>query len=199
MYDWRNLTEEQRSQVLAGRKRNMRPWHSPPHFETDGMGNYHLSAACYEHAAILGSTPERLAAFESALIELLTSNCSKLHAWCVLPNHWHALVHIGNLRRLVGEVGRFHGKNSFLWNGEDRKRGRQCWHGCADRRIRSDRHFFATRNYIHHNPVKHGYVDKWEEWPFSSAHGYIEAMGRAEVLKEWVEYPVLDMGVGWDE
>jgi putative transposase len=57
----------------------------------------------------------------------------------------------------------------------------------------------VARNYIHHNPVKHGYVDKWEDWLYSSAGDFVAEVGRDAVLKEWKEYPVMDMGQGWDD
>lgn len=199
MYQWRKMSEKQRLQILSSRRQHMHPWHSPPHFQSDGMQNFHVTAACYEHSPILGSTPERMKAFEFALVELLNSADRTLHAWCILPSHWHALVLIADLKGMIADIGRLHGKTSFEWNGADGMRGRQCWCRCADRRIRSERHFFVTRNYIHNNAVKHGYVDKWEDWPFSSANAYIADKGREAILTEWNECPVLDMGVGWDD
>ena len=65
--------------------------------------------------------------------------------------------------------------------------------------MRSDRHFWATLNYVHHNPVHHGYVEHWQDWPFSSAPEYLAEMGRAEAERLWLEYPVLDYGKGWDD
>ena len=140
-----------------------------------------------------------MARFEAALIDLFISQADGLVAWCILPNHWHALVKTGKLKKLIKEVGLFHGRFSFEWNGADRMRGRTCWHGCSDRRIRSSRHFYVVQNYIHHNPVKHGLIDTSEEWPFSSAADYIEKVGRENVERQWDEYPVLDMGDGWDD
>jgi putative transposase len=40
-------------------------------------------------------------------------------------------------------------------------------------------------NYIHHNPVRHGYVAKWQEWPWSSARDYLSRVGDEEALKRW--------------
>ena len=198
MYEWRKLTTEQCEKLLTSRQKNCRPWHSPPHFEPDAPQCFHLSAACYEHSPIIGSTPLRMGAFESKLIELLSAGDRTLFAWCLLPNHWHALIRTDALKELVYDIGQMHGRVSFQWNDEDESRGRKCWHRCADRRIRSDRHFYVAMNYIHHNPVKHGYVTQWEEWPFSSAHDFIVEAGRDAALKQWQEYPVLDMGEGWD-
>jgi putative transposase len=172
--------------------------HSPPHPEATGRHLYHLSAASFEHSAIIGESPERLASFSETLCRVLLAPHTTIHAWCVLPNHYHILVELDDLKDGLVRIGRLHGRTSFLWNREDNTRGRQCWHACADRRIRSSAHFHAARNYIHHNPVKHGYVTKWEEWPFSSAATYLDEVGREEALDLWERYPVHDMGKGWD-
>jgi putative transposase len=65
--------------------------------------------------------------------------------------------------------------------------------------MRSERHFFATVNYVHNNPVHHGYVRRWTEWLWSSAGEYLEQMGRAESEKLWKEYPIRDYGKKWDD
>ena len=77
-------------------------------------------------------------------------------------------------------------------------RGRD-FHRAADRRIRSDEHFWATLNYVHHNPVRHGYVARWTDWPWSSAGEYLQATGRHEAARVWRAYSLLDYGAGWDD
>jgi putative transposase len=64
--------------------------------------------------------------------------------------------------------------------------------------MKSERHFWATLNYVHHNPVKHRYVKRWVDWPWSSAARYLEEVGREEAERIWSEYPVLDYGKQWD-
>ena len=83
-------------------------------------------------------------------------------------------------------------------NRRDDKTGRQCWFRAQDRCMRSKRHYLTTINYIHNNPVKHGYVDKWVEWPYSSFHWYLENKGRDWLIDTWREYPVLNYGDTWD-
>ena len=39
--------------------------------------------------------------------------------------------------------------------------------------IRDENDFEQHVNYIHFNPVKHGYVQKPADWPYSSIHQYI--------------------------
>ena len=70
---------------------------------------------------------------------------------------------------------------------------------CGSKDKISDNHFYAVRNYIYNNPVKHGYVNKWTEWTFSSAQEYIDDVGKDEAAMFWKKYPVCDMGKGWDE
>ena len=119
-------------------------------------------------------------------------------AWCVLPNHYHVLLPIADMKTLTQTLGRLHGRTSFQMNREDQERGRQVWFRCQDRAMRCEGHFFTTLNYIHNNPVKHGYVAKWHHWPFSSVHWYLETKGREWLLDLWRQYPVRNYGKGWD-
>ncbi|MEJ2304415.1 MAG: hypothetical protein P8Y14_23050 [Anaerolineales bacterium] len=41
--------------------------------------------------------------------------------------------------------------------------------------------------YIHHNPVRRGYVDESEHWRYSSARNYAGMVGLLEVTQEWRE------------
>jgi len=198
MYDWRRMSPAEREAALAARKANRQPWHGPPH-EDWGERPYHLSAACYEHAPIIGVSPERMAACERELLDVLAQHAEGIHSWCLLPNHYHALVDSDQVKALIAALGEFHGRTSFRWNGEDERRGRHVWHRCAERAIRSERHFWVTMNYIHHNPVHHGYVERWEDWPYSSARDFLTQIGRKEAEKIWRNYPLLDYGKGWDD
>ena len=123
----------------------------------------------------------------------------RIHAWCLLPNHYHVYLKTDDLKHTLAALGRLHGRSSFAWNGEDQQRGRHVWHSISDRQIRDESHAWATLNYIHHNPVRHGYVSKWQEWPWSSAREYLRHIGAAEALQRWKDYPILDYGAGWDD
>jgi len=197
MYDWRKMTPKERAETLAWRKRAGVPWHSPPHFDM-GTSLHHVYAACYEHAPIVGQSAERLAQCETQLLEACSLAAAETAVWCVLPNHYHLLLRVENLKRLFEELKLFHGRTSFCWNGEDDARGRKVWTAAANRAIRSERHYWATVNYIHHNPVKHGLVENWTDWPYSSAAAFIAEMGRDEALRIWKAFPVLDYGKDWD-
>jgi len=198
MYDYRKLTPEQRHEAVQYRRLCERPWHSPPHWKFVGEKQFIVSAACYEHRQVIGATHERMTECETTLLGVCQKLAVVVYAWWVLPNQYHLLVKTDRVDELRGELGRFHGRSSFAWNGEDQCRGRQVWHNCFEREIKSHRHFWTSMNYIHHNPVHHGYVESWQDWPWSSASEFLERVGRERASEIWREYPILDYGKKWD-
>jgi putative transposase len=197
MYNWRRMTAEQRELVLRLRKLSHHPWQGPPH-RTAERAQYHVDAANYEHRVVVGHTPSRMAWFEAAVLSVLQEAGAHVLAWCILPNHYHLLIQTEDVLATIKALGRLHGRSSRAWNMEDATVGRTCWHRAAERSIKSDRHYWATMNYIHHNPVHHCYVRQWQEWPFSSARLFIEHMGHDAAVQLWNEFPVLRYGEGWD-
>ncbi len=196
MYDDRKLTTEQREAVVEERKRRGLPWHGPPHLQAPGEYRI-VTGASYEHRKILDSN-DRLGGFEKELLDTLDEMQTPCAAWVVLPNHYHILVQIMDVKAFAKELGQLHGSTSFRFNNEDNHRGRKVWYRCQDRVMRSERHYFASLNYIHNNPVKHRYVDQWQDWPFSSVHGYLESKGCDWLVSCWQEFPVLNYGDTWD-
>jgi len=197
MYRWRQMSPENRKEALAHRQRQRWPWHGLPHYESDGEV-YLISAACYEHKPIIGVSPGRMAEFEAELLRVVGNSCERIFAWIVLPNHYHVLVRCKAIRSLLSELGKLHGRTSHRWNGLEKCRGRQVWHRAAETAMKSERHFYATFNYVLNNAVRHGYVERWQDWPFSNAAQYLEEIGREEAERRWREYPVLDYGKDWD-
>jgi putative transposase len=193
------MSEAERAAVMVERKARKLPWHAPPHFEYAGEQRFIISASCFEHKSIIGASHERMLECENALIAICRALEVYLYAWCVLPNHYHLLVRTDAVKVLLAELGKFHGSSSFRWNGEDGSRGRKVWFRAVERSMRSLAHYLATLNYIHHNPVKHGYTSKWQDWPYSSAAEYLEKVGAEKARGIWFEYPILDYGKGWDD
>ncbi|MEK6299904.1 MAG: transposase [Acidobacteriota bacterium] len=198
MYDYRKMTLAQRAEIVERRRRRHQPLHSPPHWDLGISNIYFVSAACFDHARIIGKDPARMSQCEEHVLLACREAGTTIHAWCVLPNHYHLLVQSDDLKLFTKVLGQSHGRSSHAWNLEDATHGRKVWHRCFDRAIRSDRHFWATVNYIHHNPVHHGYVDKWQDWLWSSASEFLERVGANEATRIWREYPILDYGKKWD-
>ena len=192
------MSDEQREYVLNLRKTDKRPWHSPPH-SFGHKTQFHLTAACYEHKHIIGTTSKRLSEFEHSLLDVLNKYSETIYAWCIMPNHYHVLLYSNEMKLLIGQIGRLHGRSSFTWNTEDNARGRKVWFRCLETAIKSESHFWSTVNYVHNNPVHHGYVKKWQEWCFSSASDFIDEMGSEKAVEIWEKYPTTGYGKGWDD
>ncbi len=199
MYAWRKWTQEMREEVLERRKLLNRPWHGPPHFSGQQTSQYLITGTCYEHEPIIGASIERMDDFVKQVQHAFESTNAVIHAWSVLPNHYHVLATTADLVPLITCLGKLHGRLSFAWNGEDKSRGRICWHRTTDRAMRSEAHFWTTVNYIHHNAVKHGHASKWTEWPWSSTHDYLRETGRDQAARIWQAYPLLEYGALWDD
>jgi putative transposase len=198
-YQWRALTPAQREELLAWRRDHAQPWHSPPHRPNFGHLQFLITAACYEHRAHIGRSRERMDQFSRDLTALLAFTDTRTFAWCVLPNHYHVFVETPDVPRLLRALGQFHGRTSHQWNGEEGTRGRKVFFRAVERAMRSEAHAFATLNYVHNNPVHHGYVTHWTEWPWSSAADYLAQTEASEARHVWRRYPVRDYGAGWDD
>ncbi len=157
-----------------------------------------MTAACFEHRPVIGVSPERMAAFEFELLATCNAACSAIFAWIVLPNHYHVLCKTDDVHGLISVLGRLHGRTSFAWNREEDTRGRQVWFAAAETAMKSERHFQATTLYVFNNAVRHGYVEKWQDWPYSNARDWLDATGRERAELLWKEFPIDDYGRDWD-
>ena len=57
---------------------------------------------------------------------------------------------------------------------------------------------WASMNYIFHNAVHHGYVARWQDWPYSNAVEYLAEVGREVAERRWQTYPICDYSKDWD-
>lgn len=99
----------------------------------------------------------------------------KFRAWAVLPDHLHWLIAprgadyskvVYSFKRGVGaELKKLKliGKGDKIW--QDRY-----W----EHTIKSDEEYIRCVEYIHYNPVKHGWVKTPRDWRFSSFHEYVK-------------------------
>jgi putative transposase len=199
VYEYRRLTPAEQVQVVEHRRMLGYPLHAPPHPHRD-VGRYLLSAANFEHAMIM-ALPARCTEFESRLLKAITGIPAEVYAWVVLPNHYHVLLAIASLDLISKALQQLHGTTAREWNLADGCTGqRHVWYRFADRLIRNDSHFYHALNYVHYNPVKHGYLSDPYEWPWSSLRNYAETRGRDWLRETWHTYtPPGSFGMGWDD
>lgn len=197
MYEYRKLTEEQQAQLVAERLARGYPPHSPPHPIRDELF-YLLTVACYQHQCCLEPSQRRQELLD-ALFEALVRRGIEMRAWVVLPNHYHVLVRTPSFDSISRALRFVHGTLARTWNLQDGLPGRQVWYRFTDRAIRSPAHYYTTLNYLHYNPVKHGWAKSPYEWVQSSVFWYLEHEGREWLQDLWVTYPLRGYGRGWDE
>lgn len=195
MYEYRKMTPKERQQVVEERKARGLPYHAPPHYRGIA-GKYLITAACYEHKPIFDA-PDLLSLLQEEILVRLSAQV-QCEAWVFLPNHYHISIDTPDLS-LVSEILRKgHSHLATTVNGLQKQRGRKVWYRFTDRIIRNESHYWATLNYIHYNPIKHGYAEKMSDWPWSSVHEYYETWGEEKLKDVWGKYPVKDYGKGWD-
>jgi putative transposase len=198
-YEYRKLSPKDREEIIRYRRERGYLLHAPPHLFRDA-GAYLISAANFEHRAIM-SSPNRRTEFETRLLNAIKEITKDLIAWVVLPNHYHVLIGVQVLDAVSAALKHLHGTTSREWNIEDSLTGkRRVWYKFADTYIRNDSHLQITFNYIHYNPVKHGYVSDPYDWPWSSLLIYYKDRGRDWLKEQWEAYkPPDDFGKGWDD
>jgi len=104
-------------------------------------------------------------------------------AICILPDHLHAVwsLPLGDrdytLRWSVFKAGFSRGLTEVasLTASKIAKRERGLWQRRYwEHTIRDDADLERHVDYVHFNPVKHGYVSQVRDWLFSSFHRYVE-------------------------
>lgn len=162
--------------------------HAPAHlFRNDAV--YMITAGTWQHIPYLRSPARKTMLKESIDFSLSKHGWTRI-AWVILDNHYHMLVRSpdhdgGTLSRWINDLHKY---TAGLWNKEDRSPGRRIWYEYWDRCIDHETSFYARINYIHWNPVKHGYTTDPAEYLHSS---YLEYFNHDEErLAQWQqEYP----------
>ena len=93
----------------------------------------------------------------------------RLLAWCIMPNHVHALIETMEgfpLGDLLHSWKSFTSKRANQWLG---RTGAFWQREYLDRYVRHAGHFADVLNYIEDNPVKARLAKLRTEWPWSSA------------------------------
>jgi putative transposase len=128
----------------------------------------------------------------------------KVYGYVIMENHMHLIVQSEHLsaelprfksftaRKLIDYLTENH-IDHFLWQlaffRKQHKQDReyQLWEeGSHPQRIENEAVLRQKLEYIHHNPLRRGYVDKAEHWRYSSARNYAGVAGLLPVYMEWL-------------
>ena len=121
------------------------------------------------HGECLLNRPEVAAQVRDAL-RYFDGDRYHLHGWVIMPNHVHVLVTLLGDNTLSGvahswksytaqQANQLLGRTGAFWNVD-----------YFDRFMRDEKHFAATLDYIHWNPVKAGLCAKPDDWQWTSYH-----------------------------
>jgi putative transposase len=147
--------------------------HSPPHwFVSNAI--YMVTGSTLYGKPFLASDA-KLINFYETLIERANILKWSVDAWVVMPTHYHFVARSPenalSLKKLIQGV---HSINAKFVNRLDGAPGRKVWYNYWDTCIQSESSYYARMRYIMMNPVKHGLVQKPEDYPFSSYKYFVE-------------------------
>lgn len=125
--------------------------------------------------------------FLEFLREYLERHSARLHAYCLMTNHFHLVVEVRStplsmlmhalLNRFAKYINRFQGYRGHLFSG-------RFWSKGCD----SDAYALAMVSYIHLNPCRAGITPDPETYPWSSHRVYL---GTSRV--PWISTRLLDL------
>ncbi len=107
----------------------------------------------------------------------------RLLAWCVMPNHVHAMLEPTADWALADVVGSWKSFTAKQANRLLRRTGAFWQREYFDRYVRNERHFATIIAYIENNPVKAGLVPEARLWRWSSSRYREEAGGTPALPK----------------
>lgn len=123
----------------------------------------------------------------------------ELHGMVVLPDHLHMLINLpeneSDFSALVSSLkagfSRRLPKDEIISPSRADKRERGIWQRRFwEHTIRNERDFANHMDYIHFNPVKHGYVSAAKDWPYST---FMKCVEKGTYPLDWGGNPEADI------
>jgi len=125
---------------------------------------------------------ERIDTLREAFRVVKEAHPFKIDAIVILPDHLHTIWTLPDgdhdfsqrWRQVKSAFSREIAKEERVSRNRLRKQERGIWQRRFwEHAIRDEEDFRRHVDYIHFNPVKHGYVQKVADWPYSSFHQYV--------------------------
>jgi putative transposase len=136
-------------------------------------------------------------------LRFLMKDGLKVYGFVVLENHLHLVAQSDDLNRDIARFKAFTARQlirylvennvtqileqlMFYKKAHKADRAYQVWQeGSHPEWIQNDAMMRQKLEYVHHNPVKRGYVDEPEHWRYSSARNYAGRDGLLDVFVDW--------------
>jgi putative transposase len=157
----------------------------PNYIRTRTGSTFFFTVVTYERRPILCDESVRRA-LKIAIDNVRADRPFSIDAWVLMPDHLHCVWTLPKgdadfstrWSLIKRSVARFSGhlaldpdrrSDSALKHRESTIWQRRFW----EHRIRDELDFERHLDYIHFNPVKHGYVNRAASWPYSTIHRYV--------------------------
>ncbi len=107
-----------------------------------------------------------------------------INGWVVLPEHMHFILtlpkgdddYVKRIRLIKTLFSRRLPKTEHRSTARQARNERGVWQRRYwEHTIRDDQDYANHMDYLHYNPVKHGYVTQVKSWPYSSFHSLAKA------------------------
>jgi len=156
-------------------------------------GTYFVTSRTWESRALFANAA-LCSSFVEALLHYRDQGAYQLHAFVLMPEHFHVLITPASHVAVERAV-------QYIKGGSARRMGEELglrfpvWQrGFSDHRIRDADDYSAHVRYIEENPVKERLVKRASEYPWSSASGKFQLDGCPQGLKPLTEVPFVRHG-----
>ena len=113
-------------------------------------------------------TDEELDFLCEELQDIASQTELNLCGWTFQRNHYHLIATTSEGRALPRFTAHFHSRTSRILNKRHGQEGRKVWRQYWDTLLRSDGDYWSRMNYMWWNPVRHGHVEKPEDWRWTN-------------------------------
>jgi putative transposase len=146
--------------------------------------SYFFTIKTLDRRPILIEAPYRIA-LRQAIIEVRSKLPFESIAWVLLPDHLHTIWRLPDtdanfslrwslIKQRVTRECTGLTRNAPTTESRQRRNEGTIWQRRFwEHVIRDDTDFRNHIDYIHYNPVKHGYVERPVDWPYSTFHQYV--------------------------
>ncbi len=150
-------------------------------------GTYFFTVVTYRRQKVF-SLPESRRVLRNVIVKVREDFPFIIDAWVLLPDHMHCIWTLpeddSDFSKRWGLIkanfskqakDRFH-KDEWMNTSKRKNRETTIWQRRFwEHQIRDDKDFERHMDYIHYNPVKHGYVKQVGEWPYSTFHRFVQS------------------------
>ncbi len=160
--------------------------HTPAHLFLDDTPYFITGAIKFRRPLLQPVELKRLLC--KAIDKYFTKYQWELHHWVILDNHYHLMGKSRFGENLYHIMKGIHGSTALTIQRAN-KAQTPIWWNYWDYCPRDERDYYVRLNYLLWNPVKHGYVERIEEYRYSSYHKLREEKGVAGVTQQLAKYP----------